>query len=56
MRQLREGVSRPQLVQIVNEQDDWFALIGELRKDHFDQLVRVECSGPRGLRLGIDGA
>jgi len=54
MLELRQGVSRPQLVQIVDDQHGRFDLVGELRKDSVDQLIGVQRSRRRRLRLRID--
>ena len=40
MLELREGVSRPQLVEIVDDQHDGFDLLGDLRQDSVDQPGR----------------
>ena len=40
--ELRQGVSGPQLVQIVDDQQDGFDLLADLRQDSVDQLVALE--------------
>src|SRR5258705_3044817 len=42
MPELREGFSRRQLVEIVDDQHDWSELLSDLGHDSLDQLVGVE--------------
>ena len=42
--ELREGLSRSQLVEIVDDQHDGFEQLGQLRTDRVDQLVAVNPS------------
>ena len=50
--ELRQRLSRPQLVEIVDDQHDGFDLLGDLRQDPVDHLVAVERSGAAGCVSG----
>jgi hypothetical protein len=54
--ELREGISRLQLVEIVDDQYDRSDLLGELRNDCVDELVAVNRSARGVLRLRVDRA
>ena len=52
--ELCNGVSRPQLVEIVDDHHDRLELLGQLRQDRVDRLVAVERHVRRRLRLILD--
>src|SRR4051794_13282742 len=56
MLELREGVGRLQLVEIIDDQHDRLDPLGDLRHERVHRLVAVGCGGRRSSRLRLERA